>query len=213
MMNFLLGILGKIIQVIKMKIFLKTVIFSILCCAVFIGVGYFYLENEFKPIENKTESVPYYSLPDNTGLVFDICSHKSLFFLDFEQKVLSVIFSDDATEDFGYYGYSAEFVVEGDYAFVGGIVDLVGGIDYVSEEGEESLTGIQVEELLSTTPDLSEIRTLIIEQIASKISKNGFTKEDFLYIIENSNTDLTVPDCYYWSEYIEDMCFNLRFIN
>ena len=182
------------------------------CCAIFVGIGYYYLENRLKPIENKNESVPYYSLPENAGVLFDICSQKTLFYLDFEQNILNVFFIDDSEIEDNYYGYTVDFTVYSDYSLVGDIVDLVGGIDIVSEE-RLSFTGIQIEEKLSITPEIEQLKRDIIEQIAFKISKNGFTKEDFLYIIENSETDLTIPVCYFWSQHIKDICVNIRFIN
>ena len=43
-----------------------------------------------------------------------------------------------------------------------------------------------------------------------KISENGFSKDDFSYIIEYGNTDLTVPVCYDWEKYIKQMCSSVN---
>ena len=111
------------------------------------------------------------------------------------------------------YGYSVDYLIEGDYDLLSGIIDIAGGIEM--ENGEEVLrfTGVQVTDILSRTTDREELRRKIISKIIEKIRETGFQKADFLYIIENSNTNLTVPDCYYWSDYITDLCTNARIIN
>ena len=59
----------------------------------------------------------------------------------------------------------------------------------------------------------SKCKLLSIKQIFSKIAQNGFSKKDFLYVIENSETNLTVPDCYYWSDSIEAVCKTVVIVN
>ena len=74
-------------------------------------------------------------------------------------------------------------------------------------------TGEQVVDYLTTSSDYYERKRQIIRIIAQKISSTGFSKEDFLYIIENSETSLTVPDCYFWSDYITELCKTVKIIN
>lgn len=195
------------------KLFFKTAAIGILSCAVFVAVGYFYLENRLKPVENSTESVPYYSaVPESAGVLLEICGSRTLYYLDFEQKILTVIRSDTEPEGEEIFGYSIDYTVSGDYSLVSGIVDLLGGIDLELDGSALSLTGVQVKELLDTTADSDALKKSIAEKIILKSSENGFKKEDFLYIIENSETDLTVPVCYYWSDYMKELCANARYI-
>ena len=100
--------------------------------------------------------------------------------------------------------------MSGDYTLVAGIVDAVGGIEL--EYGDEELfyTGVQVENILTSKIIDTDTRAEIIEKILSKIAKNGFFREDFLYLTENSETNLTVPDCYYWQDFISDVCKTVR---
>jgi len=92
-------------------------------------------------------------------------------------------------------------------------VDILGGIEM--SDGEEVLryTGVQISDMLSRNADSDAISREIILKLVEKIEKTGFQNEDFLYIIENSNTDLTVPDCYYWPEYISAICGNVQIVN
>ena len=93
------------------------------------------------------------------------------------------------------------------------IVDRVGGIDVEIDGNKYAYTGVQVEELITTTVLEEDLKKQLILEIINQISKNGFSKEDFLCIIENSKTNLTLPDCYLWEDYIMDTCKTVRFVN
>lgn len=199
----------------RLRIFLKTAAICIACAAVFIGTGYFYLSSNSETVQNETESVPYYSaVPESAGVMFDILGDKTFFYLDFEKEILSVIYADEIeTANDEIYGYPIDYTVSADYSLLGGIVDAVGGIDLNIEGEELAFTGVQVIELMETTVDRSSIRRETVNEIISKISEFGFDRELFLYIIENSDTDLTVPDCYYWSEHMKELCKLPRTVN
>lgn len=184
-----------------------------MCCLAVLLCGYYYIEKELTVAENSIESVPYYSYPEKKGILFNICGEKTLIHLDFEGALLSVVFADEFEPTDELYGYSIDYNITGDYSLVGEIVDLVGGIEITAEETTLSYTGVQIKELLETTPQNLALRRNIIESITQKISKNGFSKEDFMRIIELSQTNLTFPDCYYWSQYISDVCKMVRFVN
>lgn len=196
----------------KTESFFRFAAVCILASTVFTVLGWLYLKSELKPAENKAESVPYYtSVPENVGIMFELCGEKTLIYSDFTENTLTVVKADGA--DGGIiYGYSADFTVTSDYSLIGVIADSVGGINLERENVILSLTGSQLTELLSTTADGGELRKTVTEKIISEIGKNGFSREDFLFIIENSDTDLTVPDCFYWSDYIGEIFKNVRFL-
>ncbi len=182
---------------------------------IFIGSGYLYLNRELTPTENKNPSVPYYpESPENKGVMFEICGERVLFFLNFENSSLSVLFDDSETPLGGkLYGYSVDYKVTGDYDLLAGIIDIAGGIELETEKEVLRYTGVQITDILSRETEREELIRQIILVLTEKISKMGFQKKDFLYIIENSETNLTVPDCYYWSEYINKLCSNVKIIN
>ncbi len=199
----------------KTGIFFKTTAISLAAAAIFIGVGYFYLSADNKTVQNETESVPYYSqYPEPCGIMFDFLGDKTFFYLDFEAENLSVIYADEADTSSGeIYGYPIDFSVSADYSLLGFIVDAVGGINLNIDGENLSVTGVQVAEIMETTAEREELRREITKEIIFGISKQGFQRESILYIIENSDTNLTVPDCYYWSEYIGEACKLPRMIN
>jgi len=182
---------------------------------IFIGCGYLYLNRELTPTENKSPSVPYYpESPENKGVMFEICKESVLFFLNFENSTISVLFDDSNTPVGGkLYGYDVDYKISGDYDLLAGIIDIAGGIELKTQDEVLRYTGVQVSDLLSRETDRDELVREIILVLAEKISEKGFQNKDFLYIIENSQTNLTVPDCYYWPEYINNLCSNVNIIN
>jgi len=198
----------------KIKYTLNLITVCLLVCIIFIGSGYLYLSRELKPAEKKEESVPYYqALPDNAGLLLDICGDRLLFYLNFEEKNIRIIFDSSETKaGDSLLGYPVNYVVNGDYNLLAGIIDCVGGVEL--HLGDETLrhTGVQVSDILSRTTHREDIIREIIPSFFKKIQKNGFQKSDFLYIIENSDTNLTVPECYNWSDYIKELSSDIRII-
>lgn len=178
---------------------------------VFISAGYFYLKSKITPVTGNASSVPYSPTPESTGILLEICEEKTLLYFDFEENILSVICADGIAQK-EIYGYRADYTVKGDYSLVGYIVDTLYGIDLEGNGEILSYTGSQIEEMLSTTADLADLRRTVTEKIIFEISQKGFSKENFLYIIENSKTDLTLPICYYWSDSMKDICKNVRLI-
>ena len=199
----------------KIKTILGTVIICTLCCAVFVGMGYFYLDSKLQDVKQNVQSVPYFSdEPDNVGMMIEIEGQKTFFFLDFYYKGVNVIYdADDLIENGNIMGYQIDHYILADYSLLEGIIDIVGGIEL--ENGSEALryTGVQITDMLSTSVDYDNLERMVIKKIIKKISENGFQKEDFLYIIENSETTLTVPICYYWSDYMKELCGSLNEVN
>ena len=111
-----------------------------------------------------------------------------------------------------HLGYSIDYSITLDYDIIAGIIDRIGGIELESDGELLRYTGIQVVDLIYTNEPKDAARN-IITAIFSAISKNGFSKSDFVYIIDNGNTDLTVPICFDWPLYIKALCRNFSFAN
>ena len=73
-------------------------------------------------------------------------------------------------------------------------------------------TGLQAIELILTDED-NNVKKQAIMQIFNGIAKNNFSKDDFVYIIENSKSNLSIIDCIYWLEHLKQMCQNINYIN
>lgn len=208
--------LGKINKVIilkkSIKIFMRTVFLTSILLVFFVAFGYMFLSSKVTLAEQKQEKVPYYEpIPQNVSVLLTVLDSKTLFFLDFEKENMRVL-SVGEEDGYTFYGYSADFYAECDLNTVSGIIDIIGGIELEINDEKLNYTGTQVKEILEYNTDKT-METEILKKTIEKISKTGFSKEDFLYIIKNSNTNLTVPDCYNWEKYIGKLCKNAIFVN
>ncbi len=199
----------------KLKVLLKTLIISLVCCIVYVTGGYFYLNSKLEPVKQTTPSVPYYSEePENAGVMVDIGGNKTYFFMDFYYKNLNVIFNAESfVEEDIILGYPIDHYITADFEVLAEIIDFVGGIELDNEVETLRYTGVQIVDMLTASTDYQKLERSIIRKIIEKIGENGFSKEDFLYIIENSDTTLTVPICYYWTDYIKELCSSVNEVN
>ncbi len=207
--------LGKIFTVILLKksiiVFLKTILFTSLLLVFFIGIGYTYLSGHISKVQNEVKNVPYYDyISKNTGLLFSVLDNKTLAYLDFENESLRICHINSDSNN--YYGYDVDYEIESDLELVVEIVDKLGGIDLDINGEMLNYTGNQIKEILEKNTD-DMLERQIIKCIIKKVGNNGFTKKDFLTIIEKSETNLTVPDCYDWDKYIQKLCKNAVFVN
>ena len=136
-----------------------------------------------------------------------------MIYLDFTDTVCTVISCDDINQDAEMHlGYSVDYSITLDYDVISGIIDRIGGIELETNGELLRYTGIQVVDLIYTNKE-NDIDRDIISAIFSSISKNGFSKSDFVYIIDSGNTDLTVPICFDWPLYMKSLCRNFSFVN
>lgn len=184
----------------------------------FFGVAYAYLQHHIKSesadVDQKDYTVPYNHTPESCGLAFLFPDNSAtLVYLDFDEENIRLL----DIEDFDptrpeYYGYTADYTVHTSYELIEGIIDRVGGID-IEQDGEVlRYTGVQVIDLISYGRG-EDIKRQILLQIFDKISKNSFSKDDFVYIIENSESNLSFVDCIYWLDYLKSMSGRVNFVN
>lgn len=200
----------------KRKIFgmFKLLILCLICCSLFVGGGYLYLQKNFKETENKVSSVPYsFSAPENRGIMLDVCGSLTFFYLDFEDERLTVIIPPETEYEEEIFGYPIDFTVKTDYGFVASAVDSADGIELNINGETLRFTGVQVADILSRTVDTSELKRQIITALLKKIGENGIDSEFFTFLVDSTDTDITVPDCYYWGKYITKLCKNGGIIN
>ncbi len=195
-----------------MRIFLKSFMISMMCCAVFVGAGYYYLNSNFQAVENEAESVPYtQENPQNAGLMLKIGEGRTFFYLDFENEKLFVSLKPEV-ENNEIYGYEVDYTITADIDILRDAVDYLGGIEMSVEGDVLRYTGIQVCSIYVSSAN-GEIKGEILEKICEKVAHNGVALDFFANIIENSQTDLTIPDCYFWDEEIQILCRNLQIID
>ena len=198
----------------KISPFFLSFLISILCFGILISGTFFHIKNSFSTAQNPVEYVPYEPMPQNVGIMVNISNDKTLLYLDFESSSLKLLYADDWTEEKIYNsGYSLDFFIEGNFDLIKEIVDYLGGVDMVYNGEKLCCTGNQVIEILSFSSNFDNDRRNLTEGILNEISKQSVKLNLFLKIIENCKTDLTVPDCYLWCDYISILCENVIVIN
>lgn len=188
-----------------MKVFLKQAAVILICITVFAGSAFLYLRQDKISRQSDTEQslIPYSSAPDNVALLFELPHGTLLFELDFGKALLTVTADPDTELISGKY-----FTVSADERLVAGMIDRVGGIELLTDGELLRFTGHQVTELFGYYTDTEALRNSILEEYLKKAGEVGLSRQDLVYLIENSQTDLTVPDCFYWPEYTAELCQN-----
>lgn len=197
---------------------LKTAFVVFFCFLLFFGCSWAYLEmtlkNNQSSVDTKDYTVPYESVPDNCGLLLVApLDSRWLIYLDFEKERIMVLeatgIKSDSTE---YLGYSVDYRVSIDYDLIAEIIDRVGGLELNIDGATMRYTGVQVCDLLCASCS-KDIKQHIFLTFFENISKYGFSKNDFAYVIDNSDTNLTVPVCFDWPQRLSQMCRSVSFVN
>ena len=190
-----------------------------LSATAFFLTAFIYLKYSDEKIENTADakdfSVPYEKdLPENKGLIFIYPDNSANFlYLDFSEKRILIQDIEIYSEDCDLGGYSVDFSFKIDYPVIAEIIDRIGGIEMKSGKDYMRFTGTQITDMLSYSTDTDALRQKIIMASLKSVSKNGLSDDDFIYIIENTDTLLTVPDYLLWKDYLEDMCMRTVSIN
>ncbi|MDO4608342.1 MAG: hypothetical protein Q4B40_04030 [Clostridia bacterium] len=201
-----------------MKGLLKKVFIFFCCAFLFFGLSYVYLYYNFNKesaeADQKQYNVPYEQKPENKSIAFVFADNSAcLVHLDFDNMGIRLLNIEEFEGNTAVYsGYSCDYTVQVSYQLIEGIVDRVGGVNLDIDGQIRRYTGIQVVDIISHGCD-EDLKKDILLEIFTGISKNNFTKDDFVYIVENSKTDLSVIDCIYWVDYIKDMSCQINFIN
>ena len=158
--------------------------------------------------------MPYFEVPDNCGLLF-LLPHdmKILFFLDFDSEISYIININNNTGAVdGFSLYPTDYVFNLDYYTLAAVIDRLGGLNL--QIGEETLrfTGIQVCDILLEGSD-PKLGFNVAAAVCERLGSEGFSKDDFVFLIENSDTELTVPVCLYWIDRIATLFGNAVFVD
>ena len=207
-----------LLRVIFLKGIFKRIFIVSFCGVLFFCASYLYLDSSVGNLSFKTnqtdEETPYKLLPQNSGIVFILPDDSAVMaYLDFKNNCINLIdvqqYDKNQTV---YYGYPAEYSVEVSYDLIEGIVDRIGGINLEYQDESLRFTGRQTVEIIKQN-DIKEMKRQLIFEIFNCIAKNNFSKSDFVYIIENSKSNLSIVECITWIDYIRDMCKNVKFAN
>jgi hypothetical protein len=191
------------------RIFLKTFVISGWCLVLFIGLGYYYIDSHDIKVENNVESVPYYTQTTDNKCVMFVFGTKCVYtYLDFENSRVLVILDNSNISEMGY---EIDYTVEANYMLISEICDYFEGVNLTIDAETLRYTGNQVVELLSTSGDYN-LRKNIICAIFEKMAQQGVEANFFNSIINESKTNLKMPDCYFWCDFMDDIAKDINFI-
>lgn len=201
-----------------MKKFLKYASVVLICALIFFGCSYFYLNKNLKtaemPAGKNRENVPYRETPENCGLRFFLPGKKvMLIFLDFTEQISYIINIDSnntAGNAYAGYGFSYDFTL--DYSVLSELFDRLGGLDLDINGEALRLTGVEVCDRLCRD-NSGNFAFNVANAVCGRLAADGFSGDDFVYLLENSGTNLTVPVCIYWQPHIKKMFANAVFVN
>lgn len=190
--------------------------FAVFCAVVlFALVGYFSLKTPKQQVGQGVENVPYVEeLPENYGLLFSFSEGGSVFInLDFYNKKTSFMFFDEEVEGLymRQFGYRVDNVFKADYVCLADFIDRFGGITLTGETTMR-YTGVQVTDMLSKSLDRN-LKHSIAAALMSKIDAVGFNKRDLIFLIEETETDMSFPTGYGLLEGINKVSNEVYFIN
>jgi len=202
----------------QVKTILIVISIVVLCCLIMIGSSYLYLEFSLNSAEadGSESSVPYASpLPDSTNLLFTLPDNSGYFVcLNFSDEYISIANIENVGKhQKEYYGQSISFTIDADYIFFANMIDRLGGIELYDLGETLRYTGMQILDKAKKSSNKKEFIKEIIRKFCFALTQEGMSKDDFIYLIENTKTDLTIPDCYYWPPYISKIAKNIRFID
>lgn len=184
------------------------------CFLTLVGGGYAYLSFNTEKTDNKASKVPYeFAPPENAGIMFEFCGDRTFVYLNFENEEMKIVFPLSGDLGDTVYGYSIDYTVKGDYYLLADIIDAADGIELHTGDGKYRYTGVQVAELLSNTVDTEELKRNIIAALTRKTADFGIDENVFYDIIKKGDTNLTVPDCHRWAEYLSLLCKNCTVVN
>lgn len=170
--------------------------------------GYFAAKDgiqKYIDVKNNKSDVPYSGQqPENFGIKLTLPDEKGIVFsLDFEQQEIRVFEtgSEESNQEQKYF-------VDISYDLFCETIDKIGGI-IINQNGEEvRITGITAAETLKESAENSKE---ILPAFINAICKNGLSKTDFLYVLENcEKTNLSVVDLFPYNDMLSEMLKNIK---
>ncbi len=168
------------------------------------------LSSPEQSVHENISGVGYSDYPPSCGLLLTDQEDKGAFlYLDFENIVTHVyLFDENATEKAQNLSYLTHYTLNLPEDFTARLCDRLGGIEMTDENGEKALFfGTALTEF--TKKGLTDEKILKISlSFFEKIANMGLSSEDFMFIIELADTDLTYSVCYDWIPHIREMFCN-----
>lgn len=163
----------------------------------------------YSPAGENVESVPYSAVPDNkTILIIGEKGEGALLYLNFHDIVLQThLFDTDAEQRANKLGFIIDYKMELTNEFLCSLSDRIGGIE-ITKDGETfKYFGSSLNQLLEEPPTFDNI-SVISEAFFEKFAKMDLSAADFMFIMENTNTDLDYDIYSEWADFLPELICN-----
>lgn len=180
-------------------------------CGLLLLPAEFVAESEPAPVDETVSGIEYYDL-ENRGVLFCLSDNSGLLlYLDFENCVLKIeIYNDHAAEQAEKSRYKPSYKIMTDTEFLCRFCDRIGGIDLGEGSGKRRFFSASLRQKLTEKTDYATREEISIA-FFEKIAKIGLSSEDFKFIIEETNTNLSYPACYKWIPRFKELAENCVF--
>lgn len=192
---------------------LMSVFAAILGFCTFIGI--LLLPAEIAPPEQSVheniDGVGYTKHPSSKGLLFLSEDGSGIYlFLDFSSiSTYLYIFPENAGEKAALLPYVTDGVFNIKSDFLPRFCDRLGGIEMSDETGEKNLWfSASLMSFCEKRLSYDEMLQLCFS-FFNKISKTGLSSEDIMFIIEETDSNISYSVCYDWIPYIKEMFCNV----
>lgn len=186
-------------------------------CGILTVIGILLLPAELatpeEPAGENISGIGYYDAVGNKGLLFTLPDGSGAFiYLDFSEILTHCyLFSSDAVAAAENLPYFIDYTFNVTPEFLAKLCDRLGGIVLPDKDGENSLYfSTSLLSFWQNTPS-EEQRLQLCISFFDKIAKTGLSSEDFMFIIEETNTNLSYSVCYDWMPHIKEMLCNYVF--
>lgn len=166
-----------------------------------------------RSVQENISGVGYTDWPESCGLLFTDSNNAGAFiFLDFENIVTGVyLFEEDAEGSVDELPYRVDYTFFLPDGFTGRLCDRLGGIEMADEEGNTArYFSASLAQVTQNGTDYEEMLK-ISRSFFEKFANTGLSSEDFMFIIESADTNLTYSVCYDWIPHVSEMFSNCVF--
>ena len=151
-------------------------------------------------------------IPSATLLFLFDDSSGVLLHLDFNSFLTNCyIFDEKAEENADALPYDTLYTLTADKGFLPRLADRLGGLEIEEENGSKSLYFSPALTEFCEKGLNEEKRLALALSFFDKIAKTGLSSEDFMFIIEETENNLSYSVCYDWISHIKVMFSNIVF--
>lgn len=197
----------------------KSVVVSVLatltvCMGLLILAGILLIPAEIaspeQSVHENVSGIGYYDYPPSCGVLIVDSKDRGVFiYLDFKNIVTQVyVFGSSATQRAESLPYITHYTLMVEDDFAPRLCQRLGGIEITDGQGKKTLHfAPALQEIIKNNPGEEEILKISLA-FFEKIQKIGLSSEDFMFIIEAAETNLSYSVCYDWISHIKVMFSN-----